>query len=264
MTRLLKVEGAGNDFLLGTGDWARRLADDAELVVRLCDRRRGIGADGALAVRVDGPDAVRVSHRNADGSRSDFCANGTRCVARAAVELLGLPDRLTVVTGWAEIPAAVARDDVTLELPPPSEPTRVTLESAGLSLEGWHLSVGVPHLVVAVTGLAELDLDRIGRPLRRHPVLGPEGANVHLVERRSDGVLAIRSLERGVPTEVLCCGSGVVAAALVTIADGASAGLTVVPRSGDALRVEALDGPPCCASRLTGPARLVAEVAPLA
>ena len=51
---LLKVEGAGNDFLLGTGSWARRLSDDPELVIGLCRRRRGIGADGALAITVSG------------------------------------------------------------------------------------------------------------------------------------------------------------------------------------------------------------------
>jgi len=260
VTRLLKVEATGNDFVLGIGDWARRLADDAELVIRLCDRRRGIGADGALALRVDGPDAVTVVHRNADGSRSDFCANGTRCAARAAVELLDLPDRLTVVTGWARIPAEVGGAAVILELPAPTRPTDVTLASAGRNLRGRRISVGVPHLVVPVTGLAEIDLDGVARPLRGHPDLGPEGANVHLVEHLSDGTLAIRSLERGVDTEVLCCGSGVVASALVTMAEAGLTTLTVVPLSGDPLLVEALDEPPCCPSRLTGPARLVAAI----
>ena len=67
-TRLIKAEGAGNDFLLGTGTWARRLTDDPELVVRLCDRRRGIGADGVLAIRRTGPESVRVTLRSKGSS----------------------------------------------------------------------------------------------------------------------------------------------------------------------------------------------------
>ncbi len=115
--RLLKVEGAGNDFLLGIGDWARRLADEPDLVARLCDRRRGLGADGVLALSQESSSRVRLIYRNTDGSPSPFCGNGTRCAARVAVELLGLASPLVVETDWAAIPAEVVGPLVTLELP---------------------------------------------------------------------------------------------------------------------------------------------------
>ena len=76
---LYKVEASGNDFVLGVGGWSPRLAAEPELAVRLCDRRRGIGADGVLAVEAAGPDRVRLRYRNADGSPARFCGNGTRC-----------------------------------------------------------------------------------------------------------------------------------------------------------------------------------------
>lgn len=259
-TRLIKAEGAGNDFLLGTGGWVRRLIDDPELVVRLCDRRLGVGADGVLAVERISARFIRITHRNADGSPSAFCANGTRCAARVAVEYLDCSGRLRIETGWAEIPAHVKSEGVTIELPSPDTPIQHTLDTDAGAVTGWLLQVGVPHFVIATTDLAAIDLDSVARPLRYHPDLGPDGANIHLVETSADGRLAIRSLERGVESEVLCCGSGVVAAALATMADTGATTLTVVPISGDQLSVEAMSAPPMTPSRLCGPARLVAEI----
>ncbi len=257
--RLVKVEGAGNDFLLGTGTWAARLSDEADLVRKLCDRRRGVGADGTLAVFVGGNDTIRLVYRNADGSPSAFCANGTRCAARAAVELLGLPRKLTVATGWVEIPASVRGAEVSLELPPPTAPTDRTLATEHGTWRGRQLDLGVPHIVFPVDDLDSLPIERVAPPLRRHHDLGPDGANVHFVMSES-GRLRIRSYERGVEAETLCCGSGVVVAALLSLESTGAGSLEIEPRSGDRLTVEALGEPPTAPSRLTGPARLVAFI----
>lgn len=258
-SHLVKVEGAGNDFLLGTGAWAQRLCDDAALAIQLCDRRRGIGADGTLAVFVEGSGAIRVVHRNADGSRSAFCANGTRCAARAAVELLGQPKKLLVSTGWVEIPALVRGTAVSLELPPPTAPVDRSLETDHGVRHGRYLELGTPHLVLTVDDLETLAIETVAPALRHHPELGPGGANIHFVERDSDP-LRIRSFERGVEAETLCCGSGVVVSALLALESTAADSIIVEPRSGDRLTVEALGRPPAAPSRLTGPARLVAEI----
>ena len=260
---LLKVEGAGNDFVLGTGDWGDRLAADADLVTRLCHRRRGVGADGALALRVEGKDRVRLVYRNADGSLARFCGNGTRCAARAAVERLGLGRRLVVETDWVAIAAEVVGSTVSLELPPPAAPPReVALDVGGRRWSGSFLEVGVPHLVIAVEDLAAVDLDGLGPPLRRHSRLGPEGANVNFVETRGDGGLAVRTYERGVEGETPCCGSGVVAAGLVQMAARGGCRVVVRARSGDELVVETLGDPVTSPVRLVGPTRIVADLEP--
>jgi diaminopimelate epimerase len=259
---LLKVEGAGNDFVLGTGGWAERLAEDPEIVARLCRRGVGIGADGALAVVVVDDGRVRLTYRNADGSLAGFCANGTRCAARVAVERLGVVDRLVVETGWAPIPARVDGATVSLELPPLSSPPRgleLALESR--SWRGRFVEVGVPHLVMMVEDLESLDLARLGPALRHHPALAPDGANVHFVAPRGDSI-AVRSFERGVEAETLCCGSGVVAAGLVAMAADGDRRIGVIARSGDELVVEALADPLTGPIRLTGPARIVADLQP--
>jgi diaminopimelate epimerase len=261
--RLYKVEASGNDFVLGVGDWAQRLAAEPDLARRLCDRRRGIGADGVLAVEAAGPARARLRYRNADGSPALFCGNGTRCAARAAVELLGLPRRLTVATDWVELPAEVDGPLVTLVLPPPPRPARaVALLVTGRSWRGWLVEVGVPHVVLPVDELDALDLAQVGPPLRRHPELGPEGANVNFVAPGGEGEIALRTFERGVEAETLCCGSGVVAAALVAMAQGAPNRLVLRPRSGDRLTVEALGDPGAGPLRFSGATRLVAELVP--
>jgi diaminopimelate epimerase len=260
---LYKLEGAGNDFVLGVGTWARRLENEPDLVRRLCDRRRGIGADGTLALETIGPARVRLGYRNADGSDGAFCGNGTRCAARAAVELLGCHQKIVIETGWAEIPAAVDGSTVSLDLPPPqSGPTRLEPAEPEAISNGLIMKIGVPHLVIETTGLADLDLDDLGPPLRRHAAVGPEGANVDFFEVETGGALKVRTWERGVEAETLSCGSGIVAVALVVMADRGTDRVELLPLSGDRLFVEALGEPPVCATRFTGPARFVAKLDP--
>lgn len=262
--RLLKVEGAGNDFLLGTGRWAERLAADPELVRRLCRRRVGIGADGTLALFPEEPGVARLLYRNSDGSEAAFCANGTRCAARAAAELLGLGSPLVVRTAWAEIAAEVAGEEVTLVLPaPPAAPTTLELETPNRTWRAWLLEVGVPHLVVPFDGqLDALDLAETAPALRAHRRLGPDGANVSFASGAVPGHLQVRSWERGVEAETLSCGSGVVAAALVWMEQSGARRLVCATRSGQDLTVEATGEPPVCGCRLTGPAHFVADITP--
>jgi len=252
------MEGAGNDFLMGVGAWSSRLADPA-MVTRLCGRRRGIGADGVLALEVEGEGRVRLRYRNADGSQARFCANGTRCAALAAVELLDLPPELVVLTDWVEIPARVEGSEVSLRLPAPAPAEQRVLDLAGRPWTAILIEVGVPHLVIRVDDVSGTSFSDVAPQLRWHPDLGPEGANVSFFERRSDGVVRLRTFERGVEGETLCCGSAVVAAGLIEMADRDVDCVRIRPASGDVLTVEDLR----TGFGLTGPARFIAEVRPV-
>jgi diaminopimelate epimerase len=208
---------------------------------------------------------VSLVYVNADGSEGLFCGNGTRCAARAAVELLGCGPTLDISTGWAVIPAEVRGAEVSLGLPPvETAPQRTGIESPVAEGEVLRLMVGVPHLVVRVTGLAGTNLEVVAAALRSHRAVGPESANVNLYEIDDEGLVAIRTWERGVEAETLSCGSGSVAVALVVMAERGATKATLRPASGDLLTVEALGEPPLCATRLTGPARIVAEIRPTA
>ena len=121
----------------------------------------------------------------------------------------------------------------------------------------------MPHLLVSVrSGLDELALDRVAPPLRAHPQLGAEGANVTFIADGGAGRSSVRSWERGVEGETLSCGSGVVAAGLIRAAHRRTRRLTVATRSGEDLVVEAVGEPPSCVSRLEGRARFLARLEP--
>lgn len=219
------MAGGGNDFLLFEADGRRLSEADSHRISLLCRRGLSVGADGALFLSGGGDGRVHLDYYNADGGLASFCANGTRCAARYAVTRRLVADsELILETGWGHIAASVDGDTVTLALRDvlaPSEPISLGLEdpqrysTEGLPPTGIPIHVGVPHLVVFVRGdLAALPIERVGPPLRRHPLL-PEGANVNFVRVSGPGRLEVRTWERGVEAETLSCGSGVVASALV-------------------------------------------------
>lgn len=259
--RLLKVEGAGNDFILGVGAWARRLAEDGALVARLCNRHRGVGADGALALRRLAADRAALVYRNADGGLASFCANGTRCAARAAVELLACAPELAIETQWVAIPARVSGMEVRLNLPAITGVVDLEVVAAGAKRTARLLTVGVPHLVLWVEDLEGLDLAAVAPPLRYDPRLGDNGANIHFVAPTATGI-RLRSFERGVEDETLCCGSGVVAAGLLELARRGGRSVEVEARSGEVLLVEVEGEAFGGAVMLTGPTRFLAAFEP--
>src|SRR5215210_6606755 len=96
--RFTKMNGAGNDFVL----FDNRLGDlrlDQPAIARLCDRHRGIGADGVLILErpEDGAD-FRMRYYNADGGEAEMCGNGARCFARFAQRLSGQSGELSFET----------------------------------------------------------------------------------------------------------------------------------------------------------------------
>ena len=168
---------------------------------------------------------VRLEYRNADGGLAEFCANGTRCAARAAVKLLGCDREVVVVTGWVEVPAVVDGASVTLGLPSVAAPEELEVALGTDRQPAFRVVVGVPHLVIPVDEPEDWPLELMAPAIRHDPRLGPGGANVHLMASDAGGV-RLRSFERGVEAETLCCGSGVVAAGLLCLAASGPAPVT--------------------------------------
>jgi diaminopimelate epimerase len=257
-----KMHGAGNDFLLFDGRAEPSLADVLPpLVPRLCNRRFGLGADGVLLLLPEGGAAATLVYWNADGSAAAFCANGTRCAARFASERWGWR-AMVLRTGYADVPAEVAEERVTLSLPAPTGVRPwLELSAAGAAVRARFMVVGVPQLVVRVDwpDFWQRPLEPVAPALRAHAELREGGANVNFLQV-GDGELAVRSWERGVEGETLSCGSGDVAAARVALAERwANAPARVRTASGRVLVVEPEGTPPSCPVRLSGPAEWVAE-----
>jgi len=261
-----KLSGAGNDFVA----LAEPERDpDARQIAAWCRRGISLGADGLFVLRrvggTGGVPRVTMTHYNADGARAELCFNGARCAARLAFHL-GWGDRVVEVATEAGVFAAEPASSpgsIAIEAPvPAATPRRVRLPVDGAVIDGWSLTVGVPHLVVIGEGpVTDVDLARLGPALRRHPELGPAGANVDFVSFPTSGVLELRTWERGVEGETLACGSGVVASALIGLELGAiSLPLEVHTAGKRPLRLEGVaEGGVPVRWRLIGDARVVAE-----
>jgi diaminopimelate epimerase len=236
-----KMHGAANDFVVIDHRQPFLPADSTALFARLCDRRRGIGADGVLLLERDHEHDFAMRYHNADGGRAEFCGNGARCIARYALTLgLGRNGAVSFRTD-AGVKRAQVREPGLIALwfgsVDDGEPR--TLTAAGRRFVGRRVVTGVPHLVVPVEGLSRIPFSDWAPALRAHAELGPAGANVDFVERSPSGQVAMRTYERGVEGETLACGSGAIASALWAVVEaGAEAPVTVRTSGGDNLVVE--------------------------
>ena len=269
---LTKHEGAGNDFLValaaaeggpggGTVPGGARLGSDAARF--LCDRHRGVGADGLILL---GPASDRADCAmrlwNADGSEAEMSGNGIRCLAQAAVDAgLAAPPRFTVATAAGVRTVDYRPGDRPWEATAWVEmgPVRVGAERAvePPGVRAVEADVGNPHLVV----LVDLDVDAVDlEALAADLAAGhPLGVNVEVV-RPGPGPddLALRVWERGVG-ETLACGTGTCAAAAVARRWGLVGDRVRVANPGGDLEVALGPGDPPDAV-LGGPVRRVAQV----
>lgn len=221
--RFRKMNGAGNDFVV-IDNRTGLFRPTARIVQRLCDRKRGIGADGLILVEKDEATDFRMSYFNSDGGEAAMCGNGARCAAVFASDLgLGISGggevRLRFVTGAGILEAVVRDDRATLSMTDATDYEGSVPIETPLGREIVHLvRTGVPHAVVVEDDWHRLDDEAVvrrGRSIRFHERFAPEGVNVDFVRVLVDGVVAIRTYERGVEGETLSCGTGAVAAAVV-------------------------------------------------
>jgi diaminopimelate epimerase len=239
MLKFTKMNGAGNDFVV-LDNLDSRLALGSGEIAQLCDRHRGVGADGVLIVEppANGAD-FRMRYYNADGGEAEMCGNGARCFARFATRITGKQGQISFETPAGIIRAACEGENVKLEM---SEPHDLTLDRQ-LQLPSGNLTVhsvntGVPHAVVFVNDAAKVDVRALGSALRYHPDFAPKGTNVNFVQIVAGQPAIVRTYERGVEDETLACGTGVVATALILNAThGAPSPVSVTVRGGDTLHV---------------------------
>lgn len=250
--RFTKMHGAGNDFVvLDLRDGAP--PPDAGLAARLADRHRGVGCDQILTIEPPRAAGSVASYRiwNSDGSTSQQCGNGARCVGAWLVRdgaaqgdefLIDSPLRTHVVRRLDAGHYAVAMGR------PEFEPTRIPLigfprarEEYVVPLQGENVrfgavSMGNPHAVLEVGLIDAAPVERIGPLLQQHASF-PESVNVGFAQVLGPGHVRLRVFERGVG-ETLACGSGACAAAVVLMQRGRLARDAVMSLPGGDLRIQ--------------------------
>lgn len=257
-----KMNGAGNDFILIDNRTGHVDLDRAQ-IARLCDRHRGIGADGILLLEKASNHAdFRMRYFNADGGEAEMCGNGARCFARFANKVAGRKEEISFETPAGVISAKLAGDLVTLQMTEPTDlRLNIKLVVADENKTVHFINSGVPHVVIPVLHLDEVAVRAAGSAIRHHKMFSPKGTNVNFVEKRGPKEIAVRTYERGVEAETLACGTGIVASALVFAAtENAATPITVIARGGDELRVGFEKSDTAFRNvTLTGPAEFVFE-----
>jgi diaminopimelate epimerase len=262
MLRFIKMNGAGNDFVM-VDNRAGNVRLSPEQIARICDRHRGVGADGILLLeKADNGADFRMRYFNRDGGEAEMCGNGARCFARFANKVAGGREKISFETPAGVIGAELCDGLVTLQMSEPKD-LRLGME---LDVDGkkeylHFINSGVPHAVVPVARVDDVDVRARGAAIRRHEMFSPKGANVNFMEKRGPKKVALRTYERGVEDETLACGTGVVASALIFAATEKVDGpIGVIVRSGSELSVNfQRAGDQFRDVTLTGPAEFVFE-----
>ena len=262
MLAFSKMAGGGNDFVI-LDNRGGEVSDPVALTRRICTAHLSVGADGLILVEQSDRADVRILYFNRDGSRGEFCANGTRCAARFALLAGMAPKKMTVETDAGIVAAEVADGTtVTLSLPSPhGYRAERPLRLPDRQVRGSFIVMGVPHYVLFDdSDLWTRDIVPLGRAIRLHPDLEPDGgANVNFVVVRGEHSIEVRTYERGVEAETLSCGSGVVASVAVSaLAGKVSSPVSILTRSGIVFRVSfRREGNELRDVQLTGDARLI-------
>lgn len=256
--QLVKAHAYGNDFILLEEPLAPAAPDRPALARRLCDRHRGLGADG-LIVYTATPGGAVMRLLNADGSRSEVSGNGVRCLATWLCERRGDGPgaRMTIETeaGTKHL-ELLAREEARwifrAAMGQPEGIDQVRLPVAGEDVTAVTLRVGNPQCVV-LGGVTHERLHTIAAGLAVHEHF-PEGTNVELAEVLAPDHVRILIWERGVgPTEA--SGTGACAAAVAAMAYGGAARDVRVESPGGVQQVQWTDE----GLRLTGSAEIVLE-----
>ena len=260
--RFWKLEGAGNDFL-GLDGRAGDFKLKRQQIADLCDRRRGVGADGVLVVekpKVRGAD-FRMRYYNSDGGEAEMCGNGARCFALLARAVSGRKGNvLRIQTQAGLVTLQIRGQEVQVSM---TEPTKLRLGRklvvAGRKLAVDFLNTGVPHAVLFVRSVRSIDVAKQGRAIRYHSAFAPSGTNVNFVEIGRGNRIHVRTYERGVEGETLACGTGVAASSILSnLRRGLRSPILVTTRGGDHLRVGfSIENGHARKVTLQGPARIV-------
>src|SRR6266436_3777587 len=184
MLRFTKMNGAGNDFVM-IDNRAGEVRLRAEQIVRICDRHSGVGADGILLLEngSNGAD-FRMRYYNRDGGEAEMCGNGARCFARFANKVANAPTAISFQTPAGLIRGELHGELVTLQLSEPKDlQLGIDLTANGTKEHVHFINSGVPHVVVPVSKVEDVDVSKRGQALRRHEKFSPAGANVNFIEK---------------------------------------------------------------------------------
>lgn len=240
--KFTKMHGIGNDYVYVNG-FAETVDDPAGTAKRVSDRHFGIGSDGLILILPSDRADVRMRMFNTDGSESEMCGNGVRCVAKYAFDHgLTKNNPLKVETGNGVLPIALKIvggkvGEATVDMGEPilnladipvdrekvvaaesKHVYRLSIAQANELLDATFVSMGNPHATIFVPDVSKVELEKIG-PILEHHKAFPRRINVHFVQVHSPTEVTMRTWERGSGI-TLACGTGACAVAVAGVLTG--------------------------------------------
>ncbi len=214
------MHGLGNDYLYYYGE----LENPEELSIRLSDRHFGIGSDGIITISNSDVADFKMRIFNADGSEAMMCGNGIRCVGKYVYDKgYTTKKKITVETlsgiktlNIESIKNGITQVRVDMGTVVVKEPTKLEIE--GQTFEYIPVSMGNPHAVIFVDDIHEIELEKIGPKIEKHPNF-KDGVNVEFVQVYDQTHLRMRVWERGSGI-TLACGTGTCASVSAAISKG--------------------------------------------
>lgn len=231
--KFTKMEGLGNDYVY-VNCFKETVENPSDLSVKVSDRHFGIGSDGLILIKPSKVADFCMEMYNADGSQSEMCGNGIRCVGKYVYDY-GLTEKTSIsvetLAGIKYLELQVVDDKVELvtvnmgapELVPAQIPVKSEkdilikepIEVDGVSYEMTCVSMGNPHCIVFVEDTASFPLEEIGPKFEQHEVF-PNRVNAEFIEVLDRKTVNMRVWERG-SGETLACGTGACASTVACI-----------------------------------------------
>ena len=270
--RFYKYQGAGNDFLIADNRYGS-IQLSAEQIAAICDRRYGVGADGLMLLETSEAYDFRMTYFNSDGSGGMMCGNGGRCIVAFAADLGITRFDFDAADGFHAAEIVEEQEGiktVRLKMKDVSEIEKHdVLEGVSVPAEGFFLDTGTRHYVRFVDCLEQYDIVGEGRKIRMNASeFLPVGVNVNFVEP-VDGLVKVRTYEKGVEDETYACGTGIVASCIASFVNGIAPSSRDeatgrvrydVRAKKDSLAVDFIPSDVASDVWLTGPAAYVAEI----
>lgn len=231
-----KMQGAGNDYIY-FDCMEKMLPEPEKVAVRLSDRHFGVGGDGIVLICPSDKADAKMRMFNLDGSEGKMCGNAIRCVAKYLYERKNIRKeelRIDTLSGIktlhltlenqkvASVTVSMGKAEFSPEKLPVllegKEIVDVPLEVGDREYRITCVSMGNPHAVIFCPNPDEVNLEKIGPKLEKHPLF-PEGVNVEFVSKEPDGQFRMRVWERG-SGETLACGTGACATVAAAVKNG--------------------------------------------
>ncbi len=212
-----KMSGTGNDFIMIDNRTHFFPLQNIKFLTDLCDRRKGIGADGIILIEPSKINHFRMRIINSDGTEAEMCGNGARCAVLFAHKLGIIQKECTIETLAGEVQGSLTDNYVRLNMGIPKDLREpVTLSFKDNSLEVFFVNTGVPHAVIFVEDIKSVNVFETGRFIRNHEHFKPKGTNCNFVQLTGPSSILVRTYERGVEDETYSCGTGTCASAIIS------------------------------------------------